>query len=264
MTKRILLFLAGFTIAWVVVSTLNRPTYPPEPTSLTTQQESPVVSSTAPESDSPLTNSSKKEAATKRIHVLKPDGDRVIRLYGEINETSLIVADQIKVLSGQSKAPIFLLINSPGGSVLDGAQIVSAIEGSQAPVYTVCEQLCASMAAIIHQYGKERMMYDRAILMFHNAAGGAQGYVPQMLSRLNVINRYVNKMQAHIAARANIDLTTWLTRMGDEVWIDAEDAQASGLNDKIVNVIPEAKAGSVLAPQTPPSNKAKNLINLVW
>ena len=127
MTKRILLFLAGFTIAWVVVSTLNRPTYPPEPTSLTTQQESPVVSSTAPESDSPLTNSSKKEAATKRIHVLKPDGDRVIRLYGEINETSLIVADQIKVLSGQSKAPIFLLINSPGGSVLDGAQIVSAI-----------------------------------------------------------------------------------------------------------------------------------------
>jgi len=262
--KRTLLFLTGFALAGVVVYNLNRPATPVEPISTTVDQEASVTAAAAPQSDTPLTGAAKHRGVTKKILVIKPNSDRVLRLYGEVNEMSLLVADQIKVLSAQSKEPIYLLINSPGGSVLDGAQIVSAIEGSVAPVYTVCEQLCASMAAIIHQYGKERLMYDRSILMFHNAAGGAQGYVPQMLSRLNVINRYVNKMQAHIAARAGVDLTTWLNRMGDEIWIDAEDATASNLNDKIVNVIPEAKAGSALIPSGPPANKAKAKIDLNW
>ena len=264
MTKRILLFLAGFTIAWVVVSTLNRPTYPPEPTSLTTQQESPVVSSTAPESDSPLTNSSKKEAATKRIHVLKPAGNRTLLLWGEVGQNSLALAEDIKHLSSESRAPIYLLINSPGGSVLDGALIISAIEASPAPVYTVCMQLCASMAAVIHQYGKERLMSDRAILMFHNAAGGTQGYVPQMLSRLNLINRYVNKMNAFIANRAGVNLSDWASRMDNEVWIDAEDATASHLNDKIVNIPLPQMAPQQMQIQEKNGSSTKSKIDLNW
>lgn len=208
-----------------------------------------------------LTVTGKGDTAIKKVHNIKPDAKRTLLLYGEVNESVSDLTETIKSLGASSSEPIYLLINSPGGSVLDGALVISAIESSKAPVYTVCMQLCASMAAMIHQYGKERLMNDRSILMFHNAAGSAQGYVPQMLSRLNIINRYVNKMDAYVAARAGLNLTEFAGRLGDEIWLDAEDATNAKFNDKIVNVV-LPKANSSVIPSL--SNKAKSNIDLNW
>jgi ATP-dependent Clp protease protease subunit len=257
--KKVLLFVTGFIGAWLIVSAINSHSHPPTSTETITTLESVDPIATTSNQAEPL--ASKGGSNAKRIHTVKPVGNRVLLLWGQVGETSLGLAEEIKQLGAESKAPIYLLINSPGGSVLDGALIISAIEASPAPVHTVCMQLCASMAAVIHQYGKERMMTDRAILMFHNAAGGTQGYVPQMLSRLNLINRYVNKMNAFIAARAGVNLTDWAARMDNEVWIDAEDATASHLNDKIVNILMPRVEPQQLQLQ---ENKSKSKINLNW
>ena len=115
--------------------------------------------------------------------------DPFILLYGPImqngNEIARLITETAK-----KGSPIYLLIDSPGGSVITGASVVSAIEAAQVPVYTVCLQLCASMAAIIHQYGSQRLMVDRSFLMFHNARGGFEGSFPQILSQFNTINRF--------------------------------------------------------------------------
>jgi len=179
----------------------------------------------------------KKLEKQKQVHNIKLDNNRTVYIEGEIDERAAKQAEQIKRLSYESKKPIFVLINSPGGSVIDGALIISAIEASPAPVYTVCTQICASMAAMIHQYGKERLMVNRAILMFHDAAGGVSGYFPHMISRLNVINRYVSKITNHVAARANVPYTELAAKMHEELWLDTEDAVQKGFADKIVNVL---------------------------
>lgn len=183
----------------------------------------------------PVKQSTPVVKAGKNIKRLKVTADNTILIFDEIGANSASIANKIIALSNSSE-PILVLINSPGGSVLDGGLIVSAIEASKAPVYTVCMQLCASMAAHIHQAGNKRYMIDRSILMFHPASGGVQGTTYQMEARLSTLKRYVNKMNATAASKSGIALDKFLQMQAGELWLDAEDSLSMKLADGLVTL----------------------------
>lgn len=170
----------------------------------------------------------------KVIKHLRIPTEQVVLLVGEVGSDTGNVASEIttKALNGN---PLYLLINSPGGGVLEGGQIISAIESVNVPVYTVCMQFCASMAAFIHQYGTKRFMVDRSFLMFHDAAGQVQGYFPHMQAQLNMIVRFVLKFDVYIANKAGMKLEDLTNMQSKNIWIDAEDALGK-FNDKLVYV----------------------------
>lgn len=171
----------------------------------------------------------------KTIPTLDLPASRTVQLIGEVGSDSFQIAQRITNLD-QSSGAIYLLINSPGGSVLDGASIVAALEAAKNPVYTVCIQICASMAAIIHQYGTKRLMLNHSNLMFHEAAGSLGGQFNQMKSRMKWIDRYVTKFDIDIATRVGIQPEKFLAMLPNEIWIDAEDAVKQNYADKIVNI----------------------------
>lgn len=174
---------------------------------------------------------------SKNVLKLSVDYKRVLYLDEEVTaQASQRIANSIKQLQDSSAAPIYLLIDSPGGSVIDGAAVISEMEVSRAPVYTVCTRLCASMAAMIHSYGAKRYVTDRSILMYHPASGGSQGQVPNMLSQLTTLTRYLNKMVANIVARSKVSKDEYEKLTAYELWVDAEDALQRGLADSIVNL----------------------------
>lgn len=174
-------------------------------------------------------------APDKKIKKLKVTIKNTVFVLDEIGQNAAGIANEINLRSNNSE-PTLVLINSPGGSVLDGALIVSAIEASKTPVYTICVQFCASMAAIIEGYGDKRYMVDRSILMHHQAAGGVNGTIGQMHSRLNTLTRYVYKMDSGVAAKAGMTLDAFLQMQVNEVWIDAEDAVNMKLSDGLVSL----------------------------
>lgn len=164
--------------------------------------------------------------------------DDTIFLYGQVaDENSESISQKIIDLNSTRKTiPILLVIDSPGGAVFAGTKIISAIESSKRPVYTVCYGLCASMAAMIHQYGHKRMMVDRSVLMFHNASGGAQGDVNKMISQLTFIDRFVGKMESYIEKRSQTTHEQYVKMIDSELWIDAEDSLDKHFNDEIVTI----------------------------
>lgn len=174
------------------------------------------------------------KTTTIKVERLKVDLSRSVYIDGEIESyNSALVVRQLKELDKSNK-PVYLFINSPGGNVFSGALVISQIEGMQAPVTTICTQLCASMAAMIHQYGHTRAMVDRAVLMFHPAAGGLRGQVPNMNSMLQMIIRYTNKMNQYIIARSGIKPELFNQLVAYEIWVESDDALAKKLTDKIV------------------------------
>lgn len=80
-------------------------------------------------------------------------------------------ARELMVLDGMGKECINVWINSPGGIVLDGYNIYNAILQSKTKVNTVCVGMAASISAVIFQAGRERIMCDFGILMYHNPFG---------------------------------------------------------------------------------------------
>lgn len=185
-----------------------------------------------------LTNTAVSTAPKSRLSLKELDlsDDRQVFVYGPIDEVnSPVIAKQLLEL-GKSSKPLTVVLNSPGGSVFDGAAIISAMEAARGPVNTLCVQLCASMAAMIHQYGTHRLMLNRSVLMFHPAAGGLQGTIDQMNSRLTLFKSFIGKMEQNVATRSHTTFEAYKARAGVELWIDAEDSVNQGFADQIVFV----------------------------
>lgn len=198
-----------------------------------------------------------------KIHDLNINKGHVVFLTTEVNaNTADVVIQQIKEANRSfPEKPVYLFLDSPGGSVIDGARIISAMQSSKVPVYTVCMQICASMAAMILEYGNERYAFDRSIIMFHPASIGSivEGELDKIVSRFQFLQRYVNKMDRFTAKRAGIAYDDFKARSNRELWIDAEDA----LHDKLIDKIVRA---DVTIPETIQfgSNKAREKVNLKW
>lgn len=176
------------------------------------------------------------------IPTLNLSRNNFVVLYGPIYENGNEVAEAIKRVTTHrgplaGNDPLYLLIDSPGGSVITGGAIISAMEASPVPVHTICLQLCASMGAMIHQYGVKRYSVNRSLLMFHDAAGGFQGPFQQVMSRMNTINRFVNKMFANVAKRSGQSYKDFMLKIGPEIWVDGEDAVTQHYSDSLVNVV---------------------------
>lgn len=163
-------------------------------------------------------------------------GNRQVFITGVIDENnSPEIAKQLLDL-GKDAKPITIVINSPGGSVLDGAEIISAMQAAKGPVDTLCVQICASMAAMIHQFGTHRLMIDRSLVMFHPATGGVQGEVDKSYSRLGALKDYIGEMELNVARRSNMSYNDYKFKSGVEWWVSAQNAIKTNVADNIVYV----------------------------
>lgn len=208
---------------------------------------------------------SKLSVGTKSVVRLNIPENEVVYIRGAIMSNAANIVAEIKEKS-KTAGQIFLLIDSPGGSVIDGAAIVSAMEASTVKVNTVCLSICASMAFIIHQYGAKRYAVDRSILMAHPASGGVQGTMGQMKARLDVLTRYVDKLDFLITKRVNLPFGDFMTLIVSEFWIDAEDAVKAHYVDSLVDVTTDAKPSAIQVTDfARGSDEAwKNGIDLIW
>ena len=102
---------------------------------------------------------------------------RRIELNGPISTGAAdYVCSRIDYFNNQSDKPIFVVIdNCPGGSVMEGMQIVQAIKESKAPVHVVVKRFAASMAAIITTLADESYCYPDAIILHHQASTSMSG-----------------------------------------------------------------------------------------
>jgi ATP-dependent Clp protease protease subunit len=81
------------------------------------------------------------------------------------------VCQRLDYFNNQSEKPIFLVIDDcPGGSAIEGFQIVQAIEKSKAPVHVVIKRMAASMAAIIATLADHSYCYPDALVLHHQAS----------------------------------------------------------------------------------------------
>lgn len=190
----------------------------------------------------------------KQIARLELDAKEVAVLFGEVDSGSteaLIGRIQDAERNGHD---LYLILDSPGGSVFDGAKLISYMEASSIKVNTVVYGLCASMCAQIFAHGKTRYMVDRTTLMYHQASGGVSGNVKGMKNLLNYIDREVQKLDAYVADRAGISRKDWDDVVSVDKWIAADDAVASHLADSLavvsVNNDPTAGGVSLLTKRT--------------
>lgn len=224
------------TVVFAVLTLVNLVSWTVN-TFLLNNENSTIVKIVTPTVKNNVVSENKTAQKVKQVENVKIQRENIVVLLDQIGVNALDIAAEITEKANKSNgSPIYLLISSPGGSVLDGALIINAMEASPVPVHTVCLDLCASMAAIIHQYGNKRMMVDRSILMFHDARGQFSGPFPHIKSNFTAIDRYITRFNEYISVRTGMSLNDLLLAEHNEMWIDAEDSLQKNFTDKLVFV----------------------------
>lgn len=159
--------------------------------------------------------------------------EATMRLFGEIGGQvdADLFARELAALDDMADT-VHLHINSPGGDVISGLSIVSAMQSMRAFIHVHVDGIAASMAAVIAIAGDKVSMQDYAKLMIHN---------PYPSDNSTEIN---DKMRKALGSLTDT-LQTILSRRGckkekigslmsAETWFTADEAKAEGLIDEIV------------------------------
>jgi ATP-dependent Clp protease protease subunit len=164
--------------------------------------------------------------------------DRVIFLTGEINDdvADIIIAQLFYLESEDSKADIFLYINSPGGVVTAGLAIYDTMQYISCDVATICLGQAASMGAMLLAAGEKgkRMALPNARIMIHQPLGGAQGQASDVEIQAQEIVRIKQKLNEILVEHTGQPIEIIKKDTDRDFFLTAEVAVEYGLIDKVV------------------------------
>lgn len=134
--------------------------------------------------------------------------------------TEINYDDQIKAgyYANFIKEPIYLHINSYGGSVYDGLALVDVIKQSKTPVYTVSIGSSMSMGLWLFLAGHKRLIGQNATLMFHDLTTGYRAKTEQLKEDLTEGRRLLDMYIKEIMSRSIVSksmLDDYITRKAD-------------------------------------------------
>lgn len=201
-----------------------------------------------------------KDAIQTVPTVFEPGGGRGMDLYSYLLDKDIIMVwgqvdenmaqdfiSRLKYLELKnqgSNKEIEVMINSPGGSVIDGYAMFNAMMQSPLKIRTTVYGMAASMGAFLLNAGDKRSALPESRIMIHQVSAGTQGKGTDMdeslTETLKIKTRLTQLMTAR-AQEANPDLT--FKRMWDlmerDTWLNANKAKELGLVDEVVMPNPD-------------------------
>ena len=163
---------------------------------------------------------------------------RQIILTGEVNkELAESIAAQLLILdSDDSKSPIYMYIDSPGGDVDAGFAIFDMVRFVQAPVYLIGMGLIASAAALILlSVPKERRLgLPNSRYLIHQPLGQYEGVATDIEIFAKDMEKTRAKINKIIAEATGTSLEQVTKDTERDCWLDSDEAIKYGLISSII------------------------------
>jgi len=165
--------------------------------------------------------------------------ERIIFLGQEVNDAiaNRIVAFLLYLDSDDPSKPIYLYINSPGGSVTAGMAIFDTMQYIKSEVITICVGLAASMGAFLLASGSpgKRMALPHARIMIHQPMGGTgRRQASDIEIEAREILRIRQQLNEIMAARTGQTLDKIAKDTDRDYFLSAAEAKEYGLIDKVI------------------------------
>ena len=146
------------------------------------------------------------------------------------------LVDKVSKRRGR-RYPIYLYLNSPGGSIYQGLRFISFAKTIN-NLHTITEFSASMAAAIAQGLPGKRYVVENGVFMFHRARGGFQGQFEdgELESRLKMWKKIVRNMEKMQAKRIGITLKEYKTRRVNEWWVYGDDNIKQNTADGMVEV----------------------------
>ncbi|MEY3964137.1 MAG: hypothetical protein RLZZ106_1392 [Cyanobacteriota bacterium] len=175
--------------------------------------------------------------------------ERILFLGSEVNDAiaNSLVAQMLYLDSEDNSKPIYLYINSPGGSVTAGLAIYDTIQYVKSDVMTICVGLAASMGAFLLGAGTKgkRLALPHSRIMIHQPLGGTSQRqasdieieAREILRIKDMLNKSMSDMTGQELAKIEKDTDR-------DYFMSAAEAVEYGLIDRVIAHPTEASAAA--------------------
>lgn len=165
--------------------------------------------------------------------------ERIIFLTEEVDDgiANAIVAYMLYLDSDDPSKPIYLYINSPGGSVTAGMAIYDTMQYIKSEVVTICVGLAASMGAFLLTAGTKgkRLALPHSRIMIHQPLGGVGRRqatdIEIEATRIIQVRRQLNELMAEHSGQPVEKVEKDTDR---DNFMSAQEAKAYGLIDRVI------------------------------
>jgi len=151
-----------------------------------------------------------------------------------------IVAYLLYLDSDDPSKPIYLYINSPGGSVTAGMAIYDTMQHIKSDVITICVGLAASMGAFLLAAGTKgkRLALPHARIMIHQPLGGTgRRQATDIEIEAKEILRIRKLLNEMLAERSGQPLEKVEKDTDRDYFMSAHEAKDYGLIDKVIETV---------------------------
>jgi ATP-dependent Clp protease protease subunit len=164
--------------------------------------------------------------------------ERIIFLGQEVTDglANRIVAYLLYLDSDDSTKPIYIYINSPGGSVTAGMAIYDTMQHIKCDVMTICVGQAASMGAFLLAAGTKgkRLALPHARIMIHQPLGGTRGQATDIQIEAKEILRVRQELNEMLAQRTGQTLAKIQKDTDRDYFMSAAEAKEYGLIDQVI------------------------------
>ncbi|MFM7425989.1 MAG: ATP-dependent Clp protease proteolytic subunit [Elainella sp.] len=165
--------------------------------------------------------------------------ERIIFLAEEVDDAmaNAIVAYMLYLDSDDQTKPIYLYINSPGGSVTAGMAIYDTMQHIKSEVVTICVGFAASMGAFLLTAGSKgkRLALPHSRIMIHQPLGGVGRRqatdIEIEAKQILRVRRELNELMAYHTGKSIEQIEKDTDR---DYFMSAQEAMEYGLIDRVI------------------------------
>jgi len=164
--------------------------------------------------------------------------ERIVFVNGAITDdiASLTVAQLLFLESVSPTQPIWMYINSPGGSVTAGLGIYDTMQYVSPAIHTLCVGQASSMGSLLLAAGApgQRRSLPHSRIMLHQPSGGAAGQASDIAIHAEEILKVRAKLTEIYVQHTNKEYHEVGVTLERDTFMSPEEALEFGLIDEIV------------------------------
>ena len=178
-------------------------------------------------------STSEVKHTNNRVYFYTYVDDKTILKFQEALETAAANVLTYAYNNRSKPAPVYIHINSGGGSLFGGFAAMDAIARCAAPTVSVVEGRAASAATLMSVAADKRLITPHSLMLIHQLSSGMWGTYENIKDHRDNVERYMDIIRKVYLERTKLSKKTLKELLQRDLYFPAEECVKMGLADGI-------------------------------